>query len=95
MGNITANEAEGLIGPLANRAFLVRFSSSSGEYSITFKQKGQVLHSRVPITAKYNLHQYVKLLQQRKKFGVTPNSPFKTLFDQASRSSVFQHNFIR
>jgi len=28
-----------------------------GDYSITFKQKGKILHSRVPLSAKYNLHE--------------------------------------
>jgi len=97
-GTMSANEAEHIIQslPNPNRAFLVRFSSNTGEYSITFKQKHQILHSRVPVTAKYNLHQYVKLLQQRKKFADNPPSKFKTLFDTNSIPNPhFNYIFIR
>jgi len=95
-GTMTAAEAEQIIQSLPNRAFLVRFSSNTGEFSITFKQKNQLLHSRVPVTAKYNLHQYVKLLQQRKKFSDNPPSKFKTIFDKNPvRNAHFKYNFIR
>jgi len=97
-GTMSASEAEQIIQalPNPNRAFLVRFSSNTGEYSITFKQKNQILHSRVPVTAKYNLHQYVKLLQQRKKFADNPPSKFKSIFDNNPiPNQHFKYIFIR
>jgi hypothetical protein len=96
MGAISAQEAEALIGPLDGKPFLVRFSSSSGDYSITFKQKGKVLHSRVPMNAKYNLHEYVALLQSKKKFLEMPRSPFAYLLsDTNNRSYYHTWKFIR
>lgn len=82
MGVLSAQEADELIEPLqsSGKPFLVRFSSSTGDYSITFKTKDRILHSRVPQSAKYNLHQYVELLKQKKKFRVSPPSPFAELF---------------
>jgi len=94
MGNLTAFDAEKKLKDLPNRAFLVRFSSNTGEFTVTFKQKHKILHSRVPTSAKYNLQQYVNLLQQKKKFKVTPPSPFGHLFVR-TRLGYHSWTFVR
>jgi hypothetical protein len=67
---------------------------SVGDYSLTFKTKGKILHSRVPPMAKYNLHQYVALLKLKKKFGDSPPSPFSYLFKN-NIPSCHSYKFIR
>jgi hypothetical protein len=66
-----------------------------GDYSLTFKTKGKILHSRVPPMAKYNLHQYVSLLKLKKKFGESPPSPFSYLFEGNKYLSCHSYKFIR
>uniref|UniRef100_A0A6B2L4B0 SH2 domain-containing protein n=1 Tax=Arcella intermedia TaxID=1963864 RepID=A0A6B2L4B0_9EUKA len=90
-GNLTATEAEHQLQSLPNKTFIVRFSGNTGEYSISFKQNNQVLHSRVPVNAKYNLHQYVKLIEHRKKFIPPAQSRYKL----GSAPSIFPYCFIR
>jgi len=88
VGPLSAAEAEKMLADLPARAFLVRFSSNSGEYSITFKEKkDKTLHSRVPNNAKFNLHDYVKMLQEKKKFQKSPPSPFQHLFTSSDAQS--------
>jgi len=98
MGVLSASEADSAIEHLdcEGKPFLVRFSSSTGDYSLTFKTKGKILHSRVPPMAKYNLHQYVSLLKLKKKFGDSPPSPFLYLFENSQKfPSCHSYKFIR
>jgi len=91
MGFLSAQEADKILEPLNGRPFLLRFSSNPGEYSVTFKSKQIVLHSRVPKNAKYHLPQYVALLKKKKKFQETPPSPFRHIFN-GRHQHLIQHN---
>jgi len=72
-GSMSGVDAEDFIRNEINSCFVVRFSSNPGEYSITFKQKEDVLHSRIPISAKYSLQQYIGILLKKKKFRIPDN----------------------
>ena len=81
-GAINTQEAENLIAPLENNSFLVRYSSNIGDLTMTFKHKEKILHTRIPETAKYNVQEYIALVQIKKKFIGSPPSPFLDLIEQ-------------
>jgi len=91
MGNMTPQNADSLLRNLTQiRSFLVRFSGKSGEFSITWRVKEKVMHTRVPPIDKYNLRGYVEFELKKKKFEEYPTSPFKDIFAQ---NYVKLHNY--
>jgi hypothetical protein len=93
MGAIAPTEADKLLKSMpALKSFLVRFSVKSGEFSITWKVKDKVMHTRVPTEEKYNLYGYVESELTKKKFEETPPSPYRDIFSVKVYSR--DHKFV-
>jgi len=93
MGSLSATEAEKMILPLGDRSYLVRFSPNSGEFSITFKEKDKLLHTRVPNSARFNLHNYIQMLITKKSFRQCPPSPFRQVGENSTQLHAWK--FVR
>jgi len=93
MGALSPIEADKVLKNLpALKSFLVRFSAKTGEFSITWRVKDKVMHTRVPTDEKYNLWGYVESELTKKKFEDTPNSPYKDVF--ANTVPWRNHKFV-
>jgi len=93
MGNLDASKAEKMLANMPDKSFLVRFSPTSGDFSITFKE-ARVLHTRVPNNARFNLHNYVQMLIAKKSFKNCPPSPF-SVAGEGIIPQLHQWKFIR
>jgi hypothetical protein len=95
IGTKSAVEAHQLLISLPRNPFLVRFSSKTGDFTITYKLQNKIYHMRIPPNAKYNLHQFVKLFCKKNKLSESPQSPFKYIFQQKDMNAYFKYNFIQ
>jgi len=75
-GALDCKKAEEIIKPMPEKSFLVRYSSSIGDFTITFKQNGKFLHCRVPENEKYSIQEYIQIVILENKFTQFPPSPF-------------------